>query len=201
MINAGDYSVPDWTREQDIDPMELLLQQLGDFVTDGMDDIVQSGVALLQTPLMLHNIMLANIMLVGLIQRQNDMMLDSQELGTTDLYTLASVGSVTSITTETFEQPMIMRGFSFSNGATAAGNLILSQSGPKTIGNAVNIYQIRVAASNNSGWVPCAQLIPAGNALTLTNSASNTMWLNADIRPLARYRSQIFRMQRNTLGQ
>lgn len=199
MTANDDYQVPEWLYEQDENSIRSLLQSLGSFVADGLEDTVQTAKATLQVPLMLHNIMLAEIMQVGLLQRQNDMINETQEQADTDLLNFSQAALNGQVSVITYQQAMRLQSFTCSNNG-AAVNLTFGYFGPHTFGNNVIIMQQRYANGTIFGMSGLNQVIPPGSTLFLLTNASSTIYLTADIRPIKRYKDYMYRTFANRTG-
>lgn len=193
------YSVPAWDYEKQENDLTALLESLGGFISDSLDYAVQDAKTTLAIPHMLHNMMLANVMLVGLMQRQNDMINESQEMATSDLWTFqqsAPTANTWQLITPIYKQPMLLRSFVLSRG-NAIGLLQLSVAGDKTMGNNNIFFVGRFQSNGNVTMSNIAQVIPANCGIYAQSNDTNAYFFSADIRPLVRYKDSMFRSQRN----
>jgi|SRR5579859_5238460 len=199
MINGGDYEVPSWLREKDDDSIQAFLDSLGGFISDGLEDTAQGIKSTLAIPFMLHNIMLAEIMQVGLLQRQNDMIGDSQEASVNDLVsTILSTVTTAQALTPVYNQSMIIRSMFFA--VNTACVFTIYATGPKFLGQNLNLFQSKLSANTPVPMTGLAQVLPAGSQLFCTCSVSSAVYFNADIRPIVRYKDSMFRTQQSRLS-
>lgn len=206
--SVGD--VPDWhSATGDFTGLfNKVMRAVFDGAADAVEDISEATKRTFSIPMMLYNIMIAEMEQVHLLQRQNDMINESQEASTNDLVTGSVVfsgagtqaiypagASPTSSLPVGLAQAMILRGFKLS--ILNAGIATLQYTGPKTLGSPVILSSDKLSANTPLVVPGLAQIIPAGSVIQINCAVATTVSFMLDIRPIVRYKDMMFRTQAN----